>query len=353
MRKALTVSAIALASSMALAAPAVAFAADAPAPTGHTSTAVLNGTADGTAQGTDATAKDTGTTDANTTDAKGTENKDASAKDDSKPATDQVAAFLSLSASTAKPGDTVYVTARVPGESTAVSVSSAAFGPVTMTEGKAAGVWTGTAVVPKDAKDGDYGVSLTGSGPKGEKLQATANLTVKADKPTPPKPTENSLRLSADHGKPGDRIGVTIKTAEKSASVGSDAFGGTVNLKKTGTDTWTGTAVVAKDVKTGYYGVSAFAGGKKFDTVKFSTDATGTRPDHGDHGDKNHHKNENLKPLDPAQHKKPKGSVNTGEAPAALKTGVDDGLIAMGGASAASAIGLLGVSLVRRRRNHG
>ncbi|MBT2451080.1 hypothetical protein J7F03_29195 [Streptomyces sp. ISL-43] len=62
-----------------------------------------------------------------------------------------------------------------------------------------------------------------------------------------------------------------------------------------------GTAKVEK-VADGNYGVDAFAGGKKFDTVKFSTDAT-----------------DNPKPkpapVDPKNHKTPKGSVNTGQAP--------------------------------------
>ncbi|OEJ33130.1 hypothetical protein [Streptomyces subrutilus] len=63
--------------------------------------------------------------------------------------------------------------------------------------------------------------------------------------------------------------------------------------------------------RTGYHGVRAFAGGKQFDTVKFSTEAKGGTPD------------VQPQPLKPSEHKKPKGSVNTGEAPAgyAAETG--------------------------------
>lgn len=246
MRKALTLTTIALASSMALAVPTVAFAA------GSTPTAAK-----------------------------------AAAGAEAAPAA------LKLSASTAKPGDSVQLSMEVPDGSSNLSISSKALNDVKMTDGRGA-----TAKVA-DVPAGNYGVSLTGTGPDGRKLQATAELTVKADAP---KPTESTLSLSKDHGKPGDKIQVTIKTApnEKSAFIKSDAFGGQINLKNDGKGVWTGTAVVSKDVKSGYYGVHAFAGGKEFDTVKFSTDATGSpKP----------------APLDPSKHKTPKGSVNTGQAP--------------------------------------
>ncbi|CAM5484797.1 hypothetical protein SAVIM338S_03346 [Streptomyces avidinii] len=253
MRKALTFSAIALASSIALAVPTVAFAADA------------------------------------------TPTADASASATPKPAP----VALKLSTSSAKAGDSVQLSMEVPDGSTNLSISSKALDDVKMTDGRGA-----TATVAK-VPAGSYGVSLTGTGPDGKKIQATAQLTVKGDAPAP---ATSTLSLSKDSGKPGDKIQVTIKTApnEKSAFVKSDAFGGQVNLKNDGKGVWTGTAVVAKDVKSGYYGVDAFAGGKKFDTVKFSTDATGTvtptpKP--------------KPTPVDPKDHKTPKGSVNTGQAP--------------------------------------
>ncbi|MFD7258566.1 hypothetical protein [Streptomyces sp. NPDC059874] len=172
-----------------------------------------------------------------------------------------------------------------------------------MTDGRG-----GTATVA-DVADGTYGVSLTGTGRDGAKLQATAQLTVmKGDKPTP---TASTVSLSTDFGRPGDKVVVTIRTgaAEKNAFVKSDAFtGGQVNLKDDGHGTWTGTAVVAKDVKTGYYGVEAYAGGKKFDTVKFSTEGKSTP-------DVKPQPQPKPQPLKPSEHKTPKGSVNTGEAP--------------------------------------
>ncbi|WP_405490252.1 hypothetical protein [Streptomyces sp. NBC_00096] len=249
MRKALTLSAIALASSMALAVPTVAFAADA-TPTASSS-----------------------------------------------PGTDTHAApvALKLSTSSAKAGDSIQLSMEVPDGSTNLSISSKALDDVKMTDGRGA-----TATVAK-VPAGTYGVSLTGTGPDGKKIQATAQLTVKSDAPKPP---ESAVSLSKDSGKPGEKIRVTIKTApnEKSAFIKSDAFGGQVNLKNDGKGVWTGTAVVSNNVKSGYYGVDAFADGKKFDTVKFSTDATGTpKP--------------KPSPVTPDQHKTPKGSVNTGQAP--------------------------------------
>ncbi|MEU9253551.1 hypothetical protein AB0D66_17065 [Streptomyces sp. NPDC048270] len=254
MRKALTLSAIALASSLALGGATTAFAADAPAPTASASTGA--------------------------------------------PA---AAASLKLSASSAKPGASVSFQMDVPDGSTHLAVSSKALAAVKMTEGRG-----GTATVA-DVAEGTYGVSLTGTGPDGAKLQATAQLTVK--KGDQPAPQPASVRLSTDFGRPGDKVVVTIKTGEKNAFVKSDAFGGQVNLKSDGHGTWTGTAVVAKDVKTGYYGVQAFAGGKQFDTVKFSTEGKGGTPDVKPQP--------KPQPLKPSEHKKPKGSVNTGEAPAA------------------------------------
>ncbi|MGW5401221.1 hypothetical protein [Streptomyces sp. NPDC003952] len=253
MRKALTFSAIALASSMALAVPTAAFAADA-TPAAHNSAT---------------------------------------------PTPAPAPAALKLSVSSGKPGDSVQMSMEVPDGSTGLSISSKALNDVKMTDGRGA-----TATIAKIA-DGNYGVSLTGMGPDGKKIQATAQLTVKDGKPAPA-PTTSTLSLSKDNGKPGDKIQVTIKTApnEKSAFIKSDAFGGQVNLKNDGKGVWTGTAVVSKNVKSGYYGVDAFAGGKKFDTVKFSTDATGPvtpKP--------------KPVPVDPSHHKTPKGSVNTGQAP--------------------------------------
>ncbi|MFE2171440.1 hypothetical protein ACFXB3_41235 [Streptomyces sp. NPDC059447] len=258
MRKALTIASIALASSMALGSAATAFAAGAPSPVAAIGTAV---------------------------------HKDASAG-------------LKLSESTAKPGSSITFEMEVPDGSTNLSVSSKALADVKTTEGRG-----GTAVVA-DVPDGTYGVSLTGTGPDGAKLQATAQLTVrKGGKPTP---APSTLSLSTDHGRPGDKVTVTVKTGANSAFVTSDAFtGGRITLKSDGHGTWTGTAVVAKDVKTGSYGVEAYAGGKKFDTVKFATEG-GSTPDVNPQPKPQ----PTPQPLKPSEHRTPKGSVNTGEAPA-------------------------------------
>ncbi|MFJ6798177.1 hypothetical protein [Streptomyces sp. NPDC091268] len=258
MRKALTLSALALASSMALGGATTAFAADAPAPQ-----------------------TDPG----------------SSSSPSASPRTDH--AGLTLSTASAEPGDTVRFQMDVPDGSTHLSVSSEALDGVRMTDGR------GGAAKVAAVGAGTYGVSLTGTGPDGAKLRATAQLTVTAAKPAPtptPAPGDATVNLSTDFGRPGDRVVVTVKTSAKDAWVTSDAFGGRVDLKNDGKGAFTGTAIVAKDVKTGYYGVWAFAGGKQFDTVRFSTEgksAPAVTP----------------KPLKPSEHKTPKGSVNTGEAP--------------------------------------
>ncbi|MFE1789891.1 hypothetical protein ACFW7J_16135 [Streptomyces sp. NPDC059525] len=216
-------------------------------------------------------------------------------------------ASVTVPSSPVKPGDAISVTVTAPAGSKNLTVSSAALGAVRLTPGGNGTTWTGTATVA-DVKDGGYGVALTGSAPDGAKLQATAQLTVKAGSPKPkPKPTPApaTLQLSTDFGRPGDKVVITVKSSEKDAYVKSAAFaGGRVDLKGDGKGTFTGTATVAKDVKTGYYGIEAFAGGKRFDTVKFSVEAKGT-PDV-----------KPLKPLTPGEYKTPKGSVNTGQAPA-------------------------------------
>ncbi|MFD3871635.1 hypothetical protein [Streptomyces sp. NPDC058623] len=265
MRKALSISAIVLASSMALGGTATAFAADTTSP-----------------------AADAG------------------------PTARPTQTGLKLSTSAAKPGDSISFEMEVPDGSTHLSVSSEALGDVRMTDGRG-----GTAKVA-DVKEGSYGVSLTGTGPDGAGLQATARIAVKAAAPKPT-PAPSTLRLSQDFGRPGDRITVTVRTTAKDAAIKSAAFtGGQVNLKSDGKGTFTGTATVAPDVRTGYYGVDAYAGGKKFDTVKFSTEGRATpdvkpvKPDV-----------KPVQPLRPSEHRTPKGSVNTGQAPAGSPAGAD------------------------------
>ncbi|MCF3182912.1 hypothetical protein IPZ70_23620 [Streptomyces polychromogenes] len=190
-------------------------------------------------------------------------------------------ASVTVPSSPVKPGDAISVTVTAPAGSKNLTVSSAALGAVRLAPGGNGTTWTGTATVA-DVKDGGYGVALTGSAPDGAKLRATAQLTVKAGSPKPkpkpkPAPAPSTLQLSTDFGRPGDKFVVTVKSSEEEAYVKSAAFaGGRVDLKGDGKGTFTGTATVAKDVKTGYYGVEAFAGGKRFDTVKFSVEAKGT-----------------------------------------------------------------------------
>ncbi|MEU8462745.1 hypothetical protein [Streptomyces sp. NPDC029003] len=269
MRKALTIAGVALASTMALGATAAAPAFAATTPSAGPSASSGTGTGSGSHAAADVR--------------------------------------LTLPSSPVKPGDAISIGVSAPAGSR-FSVSSAALDGVRLTEEK--GGWSGTGTVAR-VQDGGYGVSLTGTGPDGTRIQATAQLNVKAGTTPKPTPAPSALRLSQDFGRPGDKVVVTVKTSEKDAYVSSGAFaGGRVNLKGDGKGTFTGTATVADGVRTGYYGVDAFAGGKKFDTVKFSTEAKGNphvKP----------HVDPSVTPLRPSEHKVPKGSVNTGQAPAA------------------------------------
>ncbi|MFD8980696.1 hypothetical protein [Streptomyces sp. NPDC059564] len=182
---------------------------------------------------------------------------------------------LTLPSSPVKPGDAISVGVLAPAGSR-FSVSSAALDSVKLSEDK--GGWSGTGTVAR-VKDGSYGVSLVGTGPDGAKIQASARLNVGAGTPKPT-PAPSTVQLSKDFGRPGDKVVITVKTSEKDAYASSLAFaGGRVSLKGDGKGTFTGTATVAGNVKSGYYGVDAFAGGKKFDTVKFSTEAKRGTPD--------------------------------------------------------------------------
>lgn len=236
MRKAFTVSAIALASSMALAAPATAFAADTvpPSPTPSAS-------------------------------------QSSQSSQDTQDTQDTQAA-LSLGQTTAAPGDQITVTVTAPAGSTAVAVSSKALGDIALTEND--GTWTGTATVAK-VDDGNYGVALTGVSPSGAMLQASANLTVKGEAPKP----QASLGLSADSGAPGAKVDIVIRPGDLQgdAYVTSDAFGGRVGLSKGEDGSWHGTATV-KGQERSYYGVTGYVGSTKVDTVKFTVTEGQSKP---------------------------------------------------------------------------
>ncbi|MFG2294003.1 hypothetical protein [Streptomyces sp. NPDC048603] len=181
-------------------------------------------------------------------------------------------AGVRLSTGTAGPGDEVRLTVTAPRGTTGLALfsqalDSAAFRPA------GPGAWTALVKV-KDVRDGAYSVTVTGTAGDGRAVSASAQLDVRAGAP---RPATDRLRLSTGFGRPGDRVTVTVSTDRNGAYVSSGAFaGGRVDLTRTGTRTWTGTAVVAKDVRTGSYGVDAFTGGRKSDTVGFAAEAGGT-----------------------------------------------------------------------------
>ncbi|MEU8436319.1 hypothetical protein AB0F18_26135 [Streptomyces sp. NPDC029216] len=94
------------------------------------------------------------------------------------PAAPAARASVQVPTSPVKPGDAVSVTVTAPAGSKNLTVSSAALDAVRLSPGKDGTTWTGTARVA-GVKDGGYGVALTGSAPGGAGLQATARLTVK------------------------------------------------------------------------------------------------------------------------------------------------------------------------------
>ncbi|MEV7615847.1 hypothetical protein [Streptomyces sp. NPDC089799] len=189
-------------------------------------------------------------------------------------------AGLRLSAGAVAPGDEVRLTLTAPGGATGLAVFSQA---VDGTAFRPAGPGAWTALVKvKDVRDGAYSVTVTGTAAHGRAVSASAQLDVKARAGQTVKPAAaEGIRLSAGSGRPGDRVTVTVTVPagadRKGAYVSSAAFaGGRVDLRKTGTHSWTGTAVVARDVRPGSYGVHAVAGGREFaaahfDAVRFDT----------------------------------------------------------------------------------
>lgn len=212
---------------------------------------------------------------------------------------------ISLSTSTARPGDPVTVKVKVPKGAGKVFVTSQALGSMTM-HPKLDGVWANTAKVDA-VKDGTYDVKFTAVAADGSRLSGSTKLTVKADAPAPP--VVSSVTLSKDSGVAGDKVDITVTTDVKDAKpyVDSAAFGGKVELTDKGNGVWTGTATVASGLKAGEYGVDAFAGGAKFDTVKFTVKDGGDSGDGGGDGGG-------------GGHVKPHGGVNTGQAPVGLVT---------------------------------
>ncbi|MEY9870990.1 hypothetical protein ABH931_000444 [Streptacidiphilus sp. MAP12-33] len=311
MRKALIVPAIALAATTAVAAPTVAFAADATTPASAGASA-----SPGTGAG-----------------------------DDAQPQHGRVE--LALSASSGKAGDQVQVTVTTDAKVRGVSVSSKAFGAFKLVQAKGKeGVWTGTATVAR-ADAGRYGVAVWATG-AGKPLTTTGSFTVTADKPTPA--PQASFVLSKDNGAPGDRIGLTVKNAKGPVTVVSDALGGTVHLvqDRSAAGVWHGEATVAKGAKLGYYGIKAYDGSTLVGTVKFTV--TEARGGHHDGKDPDHTK---PAPLTPSRHKTPTGSVNTGMAPVGESGGGTGDRAALGAGAALASVGLLGGGRVLLGRRKG
>ncbi|MEV0093388.1 hypothetical protein [Streptomyces sp. NPDC050738] len=328
MRKAYTVSAIAVVASLAVAMPATAFAAEgspAPAPVVSTSATDQDG------------ANPTGPNDS-------TGSTDSGDSSGNKADQQKEAVQVQLSKSSGKPGDKIKVTVKTQGKADKVSVSSEGLDHIQVTQASKAGdTWIATATIAKNAKFGTYQVNAVANFPDTAQ-QASATLAVNTT-PTPkPTPAQASMSLSTDGGKPGDKIGVTIKGGKDSgtsASVRSDAFGGKVALQKGADHAWHGTATVSKNTKSGYYRVDGYLGSTRIDSAKF-----GVANDAVKKSDKK------VAPLNSAHHKTPRGSVNTGQAPAASShDGVGTGMIA--GSAALGVAALAGAAVLRRRHNNG
>ncbi|RFU88494.1 hypothetical protein DY218_01355 [Streptomyces triticagri] len=391
MRKALTVSAIAVATSMALAVPATAFAADATPSPGATAPAsdkaradvsitssskdetgykagekvTFQVTTEGAAEvsavsdaltGISVTSQDTTTytgtgtvkddygtgtaeltvtVDYPDTGARTTATFPVNTGESPKPTPDPAEPSLSLSTDGGKAGDKVAVTVRDAGSDSVATVRSDAFGGTVKLERdpQHEGTWHGTATVADTAESGSYRVDALLDG----KVVDSAKFGVQgSDKPAPqPTPGKSTLAVNPGGGRTGDRIAVTVDapSINPSSKISADsrAFGGKVALSPGKDGKWHGTATVAK-VKNGDYKVTTGTGA---DPVTFTVTS------------KSH-----VKPLDPSDHKTPKGSVNTGMAPAShdqqgLNAAAVVGFVALGTGS------LAGAGLLRGGRRHG
>ncbi|MFE5542107.1 hypothetical protein ACFQ78_41270 [Streptomyces sp. NPDC056519] len=300
MRKALVLSAAAIAAAMTLGAPAAAFAADA-APA--SAPLAVNSPA--------------------------------------KPAQDL---RIKLDPAEAQPGATVTVEIDGPALTDATLSSPALTG--TQVKGNQA---TGT--VKKDATPGPAQVTVSGTNADGQKVSANATLSVVA---TPPA-SKGTLSLNPAEGAAGSKVGLELKldagTAPKEVNVLSEAFAGkTVALKKGDGDVWTGSAQVGKDLKSKAYDVSAFSGVNGAAPLAVTSfTVTGTTVPDAPVKAPSTMPAAPVKPVPSEAHVVPKGSVDTGMAPAAASSGTADltaaGIAAVGGAA------LLGVTLYTRRRN--
>ncbi|MER5890673.1 hypothetical protein ABT160_43185 [Streptomyces sp. NPDC001941] len=249
-----------------------------------------------------------------------------------KPSPEPGKASLSLSTDAGKAGDKVGITIKSGGLKGDAYVKSDAFGGrVDLSRGKD-GAWHGTATVSgKVADHGYYAVN----GFVGSQQVGQAKFTITENPAKPPMPGQSQLSVNPRSGKAGDKVGLVLTGSGNPKSdyyADSTAFGGKVHLTLGKDGKWHGTATVAH-VKTGAYQVRVNSGAP---SVSFDVYAKGTGP---------------VKPLNPSDHKTPKGSVNTGMAPS---NGSGDNALGMGAAAAGvGAAGLLGAGLLRRRRHNG
>ncbi|MFD3517484.1 hypothetical protein [Streptomyces sp. NPDC058657] len=349
MRKAFTLSAIAVAATVAMAAPATAFASD----SGTPPTAVsATPSAPSPAPATDTpSVPATDTPSALATD---TPTADPTASDKAEaPAVTVTSSPKDRTGYAA--GERVTFTVTAP-SAAKVTATSDALGGIRLTSSAPAGghtLYQGTGTVKSGFGIGTAHLKATADyGDTGAQGSAAFSVnTTTRPTPTPPAPAKASMTLSTDGGKPGDKVAVTITSGnlKGNATVKSGAFTGTVNLERDPQHegTWHGRATVSAHTKSGYYGVEGYVGSTRIDTVKFGVDAGSAAPTNNKHHTATH--THNVKPLQPHQYRIPKGSVQTGMAPAAADSGADTGLIAVTALGASALIGTLAL----RRRSDG
>ncbi|MFE3760595.1 hypothetical protein ACFXPI_02355 [Streptomyces sp. NPDC059104] len=243
---------------------------------------------------------------------------------------------VTLDKSTARPGDEVKATLHGPAL-TDVKVSGEVLTNTSVFQNL-----YGQGTVAAKAKPGDYKVTMTGKDANGKEVSATAQLTVSDGTPA----DTGTLTMSPGEGAAGSKVDLSLKigkgTQPKGVTVNSKAFGGSVTLAQGKDGVWTGAAKVAK-IKAGAYDVAAVSnipGTKAFATGTFTVDGktpvtppTPTPTDSPSEG----------------PHVIPKGSVNTGMAPAGSSAPTTE--IIAGGAAAAAA-GALALALRKRTRGN-
>ncbi|GHH44980.1 hypothetical protein [Streptomyces candidus] len=354
MRKAFTLSAIAVAATVAMAAPATAFASE----TGASSTPVA---AAGTPSATDTPSAHASSP------APGTPTAAPSASDKAEAPVVSVTSSPKDKTGYAA-GEVVRFKVTAP-TGAKVSAKSDALDRISLTPSAGTGdhrTYAGTGTVKSGFGIGTAHLTVTADyGDTGAQSSATFLVdTETRPSPTPPVPVpaHPSMTLSTDGGKPGDKVAVTIESGnlKGNATVKSRAFTGPVNLERDPQHegTWHGRATVSGNTRSGYYAVDGYVGTTKIDTAKFgvaagSAAATGngrhTNEDSGRHTAA-HTRSDQVKPVQPHQYKVPKGSVQTGMAPAASASGDNTGLVA---GTALGATALVGAFALRRRHGNG